>query len=170
MTLEDSYTYTQALNIIEDFMVKNNIRQFCSEYCIGHCCASCRDMACLVSKKERRITCSSFLCGELCAIIFTQEQWEAIEKIRMMVCRCVRQRIPNNQNEFFDSHAKYRRSIRIPKEHLDDLMHILIKHKPFSKVASLISLSEKVKSSQRRVRSGFDKFVRIHGETIAKHS
>jgi len=57
--------YEEALNLIENFMVKSGLRDFCSHICMGMCCLECYEAspsACVVNE-GRRLTCSAFICS-----------------------------------------------------------------------------------------------------------
>ena len=61
-----TYTYKEALSIIEKFMIESGIRWYCSKYCKGKCC---RSHNCYTSEKAcyknegRRLPCSIYICS-----------------------------------------------------------------------------------------------------------
>jgi len=75
------YSYREALEIVEDFMVKSGIRQYCENICHGKCCGSYRDEEdgkfhkCWESKNAcwrnegRRLPCSIFICSWLLELL-----------------------------------------------------------------------------------------------------
>jgi len=59
-----TYTYKEAISIVEKFMIESGIRWYCSKYCNGKCCKGCytSDNAC--HKNEgRRLSCSIYTCN-----------------------------------------------------------------------------------------------------------
>ena len=75
------YSYREALEIVEDFMVKSGIRQYCENICHGKCCDCVWDeekggyVPCWESKNAcwrnegRRLPCSIFVCSSLLEIL-----------------------------------------------------------------------------------------------------
>ena len=75
------YSYREALNIVEDFMIKSGIRKYCEMVCKGQCCGSYRDKEdgkfhkCWESKNAcwknegRRLPCSIFICSWLLELL-----------------------------------------------------------------------------------------------------
>ena len=57
------YYYEETLKIVEEFMHKTGIRDYCAEICKGGCCGACTDRACLTG--NRRLACSIFICQTL---------------------------------------------------------------------------------------------------------
>jgi len=69
------YTYEEALEIVEKFMIESRIRKYCETVCQGRCCPNyyevgkgwvkCKDsdQSCLLT--GRRLPCSIYLCDEL---------------------------------------------------------------------------------------------------------
>ena len=39
--MKDEYTYKEALEVVEDFMIDSGIREYCEEICRGYCCGLC---------------------------------------------------------------------------------------------------------------------------------
>ena len=55
--------YNQTLEIVENFMIKTGIRDFCSNICKGNCCMRCYQSKNACHKHEgRRLSCSAFVC------------------------------------------------------------------------------------------------------------
>lgn len=55
--------YYQTLEIVENFMAKTGIRNFCTNVCKGNCCGRCYTSENACHKHEgRRLTCSAFVC------------------------------------------------------------------------------------------------------------
>lgn len=77
MERKEEYSYRETLEIVEEFMVKSGIRQYCEKICHGKCCGSYRDKEdgkfhkCWESKNAcwrnegRRLPCSIFICSWL---------------------------------------------------------------------------------------------------------
>ena len=68
-------SYKEALNLIENFMVKSGLRDFCSNVCAGACCSGCYETspsACIINE-GRRLTCSAFICSTLIEDLFDRE-------------------------------------------------------------------------------------------------
>ena len=69
------YTYKEALEIVEDFMIKSGIREYCETICKGQCCSyrneegklhKCWESENACWRNEgRRLPCSIFICSWL---------------------------------------------------------------------------------------------------------
>jgi len=57
--------YKETLKEAEFFMEKTNIRDLCTNFCKGKCCARCYASEDSCKGEERRLSCSVWLCGEL---------------------------------------------------------------------------------------------------------
>jgi hypothetical protein len=72
--------YNQALERIEEFMVKSGVRDYCVNVCKGKCCQGCYETENACHKNEgRRLKCSWFICSDLTRNIFKDKMtnyWE----------------------------------------------------------------------------------------------
>jgi len=61
--MKKTLDYHQTLEMVENFMIKTGIRDFCSNICKGRCCYGCYDSEHACHKNEgRRLSCSAFVC------------------------------------------------------------------------------------------------------------
>lgn len=68
-----SYSYTQAHQLITNFMCISGIRRFCVERCGGKCCHPDGQEVChdpCIQTGVRRLCCTIFVCPSLCVKIF----------------------------------------------------------------------------------------------------
>uniref|UniRef100_A0A6M3XT10 Uncharacterized protein n=1 Tax=viral metagenome TaxID=1070528 RepID=A0A6M3XT10_9ZZZZ len=79
--------YFEALEIVEDFMIKSGIRDFCSSICKGHCCfitmptdrnIPCRDTI-------RPIACSMYICYDLQDCLLTKKEKHKLNSLRLVI-------------------------------------------------------------------------------------
>jgi hypothetical protein len=83
---ESYYNYEEALSLIEQFMKKSKIREYCTRVCKGACCRDCytSENACHLHE-GRRLACSNFLCVQLIHFVFPKvkdrNKHEAMKKI-----------------------------------------------------------------------------------------
>jgi len=76
------YSYREALEIVEDFMVKSGIRQYCETICKGQCCRNCWTSKNACWKNEgRRLPCSIFICDWLLGYLPDEKELRKIHKI-----------------------------------------------------------------------------------------
>lgn len=59
-------SFDQTLGMVEDFMTKSGIRNYCTYYCKGKCCYGCYSSknSCHITT-GRRMGCSKFICGSI---------------------------------------------------------------------------------------------------------
>ena len=76
------YTYEQALQKVEKFMIDSGIRSFCKNICKGECCRKCYERGNSCNKNgERRLACSAFVCLQLRNLIFSKREEKIILNI-----------------------------------------------------------------------------------------
>ena len=103
---DEYYSYREALEIVEGFMVRSGIREYCVEICRGECCdtethydpkigkeVKCweSDWSCRV--RGRRLACSIYICKELQYLLPDGEMLkrlniEIYEKLFIHIGRC----------------------------------------------------------------------------------
>jgi len=60
----ETLNYYQTLEIVENFVIKTGIRDFCTNVCKGSCCGRCYTSENACHKHEgRRLACSAFVCS-----------------------------------------------------------------------------------------------------------
>ena len=121
--------YNEALEKIEDFMVKSNIRKFCTQVCHGKCCSGCYESknACHLHE-GRRLTCSAFICLNLKSLIFNDKERSIYSDISSKIVREMTRVRPggiSGANVYFYPHTKKeRKEFHIDKGVLDQLNKI----------------------------------------------
>jgi len=129
------YTYKEALDIAEDFMIKSGIRRYCENICRGKCCGEVWDeeeeryIPCWKSKvacwrnEGRRLPCSVYLCGSLLDI---SPDADYLHDLRQRVFRILDNIM--GINPYFNPNTEdIQRKFRIPKEELEVLKSIDVK-------------------------------------------
>lgn len=84
-----SYKYT--LNTVDKFMIDSGIREFCTNICGSKCCTGCKDnnpLRC-TEMKERRLSCTIYLCRSLVIHIFNQQELKMFYKIQEIILKTV---------------------------------------------------------------------------------
>lgn len=111
-------SYKDALNIIENFMFKSGLRDFCSNVCKGACCSGCYELsisACIINE-GRRLTCSAFICATLQSDLFDHQE----KKLYYHVMReCIEDTFQRycTGNIYFSIHGpKIRQTLTFPRE------------------------------------------------------
>jgi len=100
------YTYDEALNRIEEFMMKSGLRYFCTKVCKGACCSGCYESDKACHKNEgRRLSCSIFLCLQLVSIAFSSEERNEFLEVKGH-CLDVIDRNLTKGSQYFDVHTK----------------------------------------------------------------
>jgi hypothetical protein len=70
--MSKTLSYNKALEVVEAWVEREGIRDFCSKFCHGYCCNGCTDSSCL--NGIRRIECSIYLCDDLKCAVNIQSQ------------------------------------------------------------------------------------------------
>lgn len=121
MEKAEQYTYKQALKVIENFNQITDIRNFCTNYCVGRCCLNCYRTNDACHKNEgRRISCSMYLCSTLRKLIFTPQMIEIYHRIMAILTEKVTL-MKKGLDEFYTPDTKIINSFRIDKEVIDRL-------------------------------------------------
>ena len=76
------YSYREALEIVEEFMIESGIRKYCTTVCKGYCCGLCSfsENACF-RNEGRRLPCSTFICDWLLGYLPNEKELIKINKI-----------------------------------------------------------------------------------------
>ena len=122
----ETYTYQEALDIVEKFMERTEIRGFCTYYCKGSCCRGCynsgRKGSCKVN--GRKISCSMYLCDELHHLIFSKRESHIVDNLRRAINKNLR--IAGHRSDiYFDVFAlKMKGAFKISQKKINRLNKI----------------------------------------------
>ena len=115
---DEYYSYREALEIVEDFMVKSGIRKYCETICKGYCCGLCSESENACFRNEgRRLPCSIYLCKPLLEIVPNKETlFDLIEDIELTLREIM------EDNPYFNPNTKdVQAKFHISKKQLDVL-------------------------------------------------
>ena len=130
------YTYKEALDIVEDFMIKSGIRRYCENVCQGKCCSEVWDeeeeryIPCWKSKvacwrnEGRRLPCSIYVCASLLEIL--PDKGNTLYYLKQKIVGVLWDIMDDNPY-FTPNTEEVQRKFCIPKEELDVLKSIDIK-------------------------------------------
>jgi hypothetical protein len=130
----DLFTYGEALNKIENFMIDSGIRKFCSEVCKGRCCLGCYESEKSCVKNEgRRLSCSIWVCNEMLNLIFSERDKLRITILRDKITEDLQYWMNalsyHRKNVYFNPHSEYvMKNFRINKKFVNFLDSIDIKN------------------------------------------
>jgi len=79
--MTNKYSYKEALNIVENFMIKSGIRRYCETICKGYCCRLCSSENACFRNEGRRLPCSTFICDWLLGYLPDEKELIKINKI-----------------------------------------------------------------------------------------
>ena len=112
------YSYREALEIVEEFMIESGIRKYCTTVCKGYCCGLCSfsENACF-RNEGRRLPCSIYLCTALLDLFPNRE---LLEDLRDEIAG--RLTVIMGDNPFFNPNTEdVQTKFRIPKRNIDKL-------------------------------------------------
>ena len=125
------YSYREALEIVEEFMIESGIRKYCTTVCKGYCCGLCSfsENACF-RNEGRRLPCSIYLCKPLLEIVPNKETlFDLIEDIELTLREIM------EDNPYFNPNTKdVQAKFHISKKELDVLRSFnLLKYRRITK-------------------------------------
>lgn len=117
-----SLTYEEALDKIENFMNKSEIRAFCTNICQGGCCGKCFASENACHKNEgRRLSCSVYICNPLRDLLLTDAEDKIYSKVTSAVHKELN-RLMLEENVYFNVHnERIRKQFSVKKSVLDEL-------------------------------------------------
>ena len=118
------YSYREALEIVEDFMIKSGIRKYCETVCKGQCCRNCWTSKNACWKNEgRRLPCSIFICDWLLGYLPGEKELKKINKIIEHTLFSIMEKNPY----FYPNTPDVQRKFSIDKEVIDKIKSFNIK-------------------------------------------
>jgi len=115
---EYTYTYKEALEVVEDFMIDSGIREYCETVCRGYCCGLCSfgENACF-KNEGRRLPCSIYLCTALLDLFPDKD---ILEDLRDEIAGSLT--VIMDDNPFFNPNTKeIQAKFHIPRRDIDKL-------------------------------------------------
>jgi len=127
------YTYKEALDIVEDFMIKSGIREYCETICKGQCC-NYKDeggelQRCWKSKNAcwknegRRLPCSIFICTWLLDYLPNRKELAKINEVIAHTLEDIMEKNPY----YHPNTPEVQRKFRIEREIIDKIKSFNIK-------------------------------------------
>jgi len=65
MSEPETLNYQETLAIIETFMIKSGLRDFCTTVCQGQCCKHCIKNNSCFENEGKRLPCSLYICRDI---------------------------------------------------------------------------------------------------------
>jgi len=131
--MTNKYSYKEALNIVEDFMIKSGIRKYCETVCKGQCCSfrdkngklhNCWESENACWKNEgRRLPCSIFICDWLLGYLPNEKE---LAKINETITRTLLDIMKKNPY-YHPNTPDVQRKFSIDKEVIDKIKSFNIK-------------------------------------------
>lgn len=153
-------SYYEALSVVEEFMKKSGIRDYCGKVCKGHCCGIPRGVEnarkyvgngirCSTGCDEdnRKLTCSVFMCHPLLRIIFTEGQAHKYHDLKERIEEMMRNKDEHEYYGKVDTEAIRRFSIQ---KKMVTAVTKIDKRKILVKLAAVEDLAEKRERTRRK--------------------
>jgi len=112
MNMKVYYTYEEALEIIEKFMIESGIRKYCENICKGECCKDCPNPC--FKRGQRRLPCSVYICDWLRYLLPNSHALQYLDELIFDSLLEVMQR-----NPYYHPNEEVKEKFKILKSHLN---------------------------------------------------